>query len=591
MPKEKMSLGHRTFLIFFLLLLLLPPIFGQVNLSHSMNVSNDPDIAFDSKGQAIVVWAEADWPIPNISEIFCSVHQNGFWLPGRETFSQLYSAVLPSLCVDHNDSFHLVYADGWNSRDIFHRRLELEDGFWSNVERVLRHVLDSTHPKIAVSSEGTVFALWEQVVASADQIKIVMNSKPEGQPWGEKWVNVSLNTNSKTAFPSLREHDGILYSCWMDNRNGSWDIYYSQRLTEYWDLPEGLGGPGEKLHPALSLDQNGQVHIVYGTDGGDIYHVRRINQAWSPPQLVSSAAYSGGPLDIQTFPNDTLHAVWPETTATGISLYYSRAAADGTWQQPFKIADGTDAACPKIASDPEGQAHVVWTDLGINAKSDIFYLQVVPPGSPPNAQMINSASEGIVPFTTSFDASPSSTPQGEILSYWWDFGDRTEKEQGLQVSHTYETAGTFTARLYVTNSQLNVGTVSVEVQILAGPFPPVDVTVQKAENKALFYREEINSISWTENSKNNAFSPVESYFIYRRLKSQGEEHFIKIGQVDAETFVYADRLFVSPDDMEIYAYAVSAVDAQGREGPKAEAFSVTTGSQKSLFEKKRSNLG
>jgi len=588
-----MSRGHRIFLSCFLPLLLLPPIFGQVNLSHSLNASNDPDIAFDSKGRAVIVWAEANWPIPNISEIFCSVRQNGFWLPGRETFSQLYSAGLPGLCVDHNDSFHLVYADGWNfsSRDIFHRRMELEDGFWSNVERVLRHVLDSSHPRIVVSSEGTVFALWEQVVVSADQTKIVMNSKPEGQPWGDKWVNVSLNTNSKTAFPSLREHDGILHACWMDNRNGSWDIFYSQRLSDYWDLPAGLGGAEEKLHPALSLDQNGQVHIVYGTAGGDIFHVRRINQTWSSPQLISSAVYPGGSLDIQTFPNGILHAVWPETTATGVSLYCSRAAADGTWQQPFKIADGIDAACPKIASDPEGQAHVVWTDLGVNGKSDIYYLQVIPPGSQPDAQMIYSDSEGIVPFTSLFDASPSSTPQGQLISTWWDFGDGTEKEQGIQVSHTYQTAGTFTARLYVTNSQLNVDTESVELQILAGPFPPGDVTVQKAENKALFYREEINSISWTENYKNNAFSPVESYFIYRRLKSQGEEHFMKIGQVDAETFVYADRLFVSPDDLEIYAYAVSAVDAQGREGPKAEALSIPAGSQKSLSEKKRRNSG
>ena len=586
-----MTLGHRIFLTFCLPLLLLPPIFGQQNLSHSMNVSNDPDIAFDSKGRVVAVWVEGDWPIPNIREVFFSVRQNGFWFPGRETFSQLYDACLPALFVDHNDTFHLVYADGKNSssRDIFHRRLELEDGFWSNVERVLRHVLDSSNPGIAVSAEGTVYALWEQVVASADQIKIVMNSKPEGQPWGDKWVNVSLNVNSKTAFPSLREHDGILHACWMDNRNGSWDIFYSQRLSGYWNWPEGLGGLEVKLHPAMSLDQNGQVHIVYGTDGGDIFHVRRINQTWSPPQLISSAAYPGGPLDMQTFPNGILHAVWPETTATGVSLYYSRAAADGTWQQPFKIADGTDAASPKIASDPEGQAHVVWADQGIVGKSDIFYLQVIPPGSSPDAQMTHSASEGIVPFTAIFDASPSSTPQDQIISYWWNFGDGTDKEQGLQVSHTYETAGTFTARLYVTNSQLNVDTDSVEIQILAGPFPPLDVTVQKAENKALFYREEINSISWTENPKNNAFSPVDSYFIYRRLKSQGEKYFSKIGQVEAETFIYPDRLIFNPDDMEIYAYAVSAVDAQGREGPKAEALSAPDESQKFLFEKKRRN--
>jgi len=580
----------RRIFILSCLLLLLSPLSAQENLSLSTNASSDPILAIDSKGRAVAVWIEADWPISNIGEVFFSVRFDESWSPARETFSQLYDAGCPDLCVDQNGIFHLLYADGKNdsSRDIFHRQMELEDGFWSNIERVLLHVLDGSQPSVAVSKDGTVHALWQQVVATAEQVKIVMNSKPEGQQWGDKWANVSLNTNSKTEFPCMKELDGILHVCWRDNRYGRWDIFYNQRLLGYWGTPERLGGLENKQSSALCLDHFGQVHVVYGTDEGDIFHIRRIGQSWSLPSLVSAAAESDGQLDMQTFPNNTLHAVWTKLASSGISIFYSRSAVAGTWQQPIQIASGKNASSPKITSDPEGQAHIVWMDQGIGGTDDIFHTLLTPAGTVPQAVMNHSSNEGIVPFSIFFDASPSSTAQGEIISYWWDFGDGSGREQGIQVSHTYQTAGDFKAKLYVTNDLLNVGTAAAEIRILSGPFPPVDVTVRKAVNKALFYKEEINSISWSANLKNDAFLPVDRYLIYRRWKSQEEHQFFKIGEVDSETFVFADRLFISPDDIDLYSYAVSAVDTQGREGPKAEALPGTIENLKSPAGRKRS---
>jgi hypothetical protein len=584
-----MSFGHRTISFLFLTVLFFPQISGQENLSQSSNGSSDPDIAIDSKRRAVVVWTEADWPIPNIGEVFFTIHRNGLWSPGKETFSQLYDAGSPALGLDANDGFHLVYADGKNisSRDIFHRRLMVDDGFWSNIERVILHVKDSSHPRIQVSADGKIFAIWEQVIGQDSQVKIVINSKDEGQPWGEGWENVSQNIGSKTAFPSFEESSGILYACWMDDRNGTWDIFYNERISGIWGSPIGMNGQTENYYPSLCLDKGNCTHIIYATGNGNIFSVSRFNQAWSTPQLISSTAVPGCPTDLALFPHNTLYAVWPEKTVSGASVFFSRSEAGGTWQQPQMIVQGTEADSPRITSDPDGQAHVVWTDRGVSGKRDVYYTQIIPSGVIPNARMIHSESEGILPFTVVFDASSSSTSDGQIISCWWDFGDGSPAEQGIQVSHTYNKEGTFLARLYVTNSQLNVSAVSSEVKILAGPFPPVGVTVQKAKNKALFYREEINSISWEENPKNGVFLTVDGYVIHRKLKGQAVELYSKIGQVDAETHVYADRQFLSPDELEIYDYAVSAVDTQGREGPKAEALPVSAKSQETRFRKKK----
>ncbi|MBT7483751.1 PKD domain-containing protein, partial [Candidatus Peregrinibacteria bacterium] len=52
---------------------------------------------------------------------------------------------------------------------------------------------------------------------------------------------------------------------------------------------------------------------------------------------------------------------------------------------------------------------------------------------------------GETPLTVNFDASGSSYPDGEIVNYYWDFGDETTKYSTAQVTYTYNTVGTFTA--------------------------------------------------------------------------------------------------------------------------------------------------
>ncbi|HZR45399.1 MAG TPA: YCF48-related protein [Candidatus Manganitrophaceae bacterium] len=75
----------------------------------------------------------------------------------------------------------------------------------------------------------------------------------------------------------------------------------------------------------------------------------------------------------------------------------------------------------------------------------------VQPATPPRAAFTASPSSGVTPLIVQFDASGSSTPNGTILSYAWDFGDHTAGS-GASISHTYTAGGPYTVTLIVTDS-------------------------------------------------------------------------------------------------------------------------------------------
>ncbi len=91
-----------------------------------------------------------------------------------------------------------------------------------------------------------------------------------------------------------------------------------------------------------------------------------------------------------------------------------------------------------------------------------------PPPEPPTAVVSSSNAVGEAPYNVSFDGSGSYTQQPPITSYHWDFGDGATAA-GATVSHTYQQAGSYTARLQVTDSAGLTADTSTPVLITAPP--------------------------------------------------------------------------------------------------------------------------
>ena len=100
---------------------------------------------------------------------------------------------------------------------------------------------------------------------------------------------------------------------------------------------------------------------------------------------------------------------------------------------------------------------IAWTDT-IPAPTDATS------NHPPTAIVTASRTTNRTTLTTTLDASTSSDPDGDALSYVWKFGDGTTGN-GVTVTHTYTQLGTYTATLTVYDGRGGVGGASVVLSV------------------------------------------------------------------------------------------------------------------------------
>ncbi len=147
-----------------------------------------------------------------------------------------------------------------------------------------------------------------------------------------------------------------------------------------------------------------------------------------------------------------------EPDLAGYKLYYGTSS--GSYQQSVNVGNLTQYSLSNLqdgvtyyfavtAYDTEGNESGYSNE--VSARENL----------PPQALASSSVSSGHAPLAVSFQGS-GTDQDGTIVSYSWDFGDGTSST--LQnPSHTYSSAGSFTARLTVTDN--DGATASATVQI------------------------------------------------------------------------------------------------------------------------------
>jgi glucose/arabinose dehydrogenase/PKD repeat protein len=123
-------------------------------------------------------------------------------------------------------------------------------------------------------------------------------------------------------------------------------------------------------------------------------------------------------------------------------------------------------------------------DLELTPEGDLAYLRftdgtpqsgrlerIVHGNAPPPAVAHADPATGAAPLSVDFSADESIDPDGDLVTYTWDFGDGTPDATGRTATHVYDDAGVYDATLTVRDAR---GLESVdEVQVLVDVSPPV----------------------------------------------------------------------------------------------------------------------
>jgi PKD repeat protein len=138
-----------------------------------------------------------------------------------------------------------------------------------------------------------------------------------------------------------------------------------------------------------------------------------------------------------------------------LSVQFSATASDpegSTLTFSWNFGDGTvsSAQNPAKTYNSEGSftANVTVSDGTNSTKSADLVITVG--NQPPVAIASATPNAGSTPLTVSFSSAGSSDPEGQTLTYLWDFGDGSSSTTA-NPSHVYSTAGTFSARLTVSD--------------------------------------------------------------------------------------------------------------------------------------------
>lgn len=125
--------------------------------------------------------------------------------------------------------------------------------------------------------------------------------------------------------------------------------------------------------------------------------------------------------------------------------------------------------------DVAADGSLYYLNLGDGA---VYQIRYVGSGNRmPTAVATSDKTYGMGPLTVGFSASQSSDPDGDNLTYTWNFGDGSPIVTGRDVSHTYTSNGIYSARVTVNDGRGGVVS-SSPLKIAVGETPPTATILQ-----------------------------------------------------------------------------------------------------------------
>ncbi len=481
---------------------------GPVNVTGTTSVlANRPHISVSSKGHILVSWGIV--ATKSIYLRICDPH-NGWG--DIQTVSTGTGGDEPCAAMDKFGNIHILFSDETGGAVYACSKI---NGVWESVEKLSSGF--GKQGSLALGSDGTAHAVWVE--------------RSESDP------NVFEN-------------------------------YYSHRTaTASWSALEAVSGQsGSSHHPWVTVGPDNAPVMAWENDPdpdkpAGRYEIRVMT--------IGSTAELAIPLGLMHFPrvvvdrNGVIHVACQTGNGdAGNGIRYTNNAG-GTFQTVQAIS-GVYPKLAGLAADPYGNVAATQSSYLDGSGANIWAYSVNPISAiPAPAAAFNfSPATGYPPLTVAFQAVAAYGPNGDEVNYDWVFGDGGTAS-GRNVTHVYQTSGTYNVRLTVVDS---IGRTDEEIKSVVvkrtNPLAPVNLSASIAMTQFWQNPEITFNLFWAANPA-NVPEHVDGYTIYMKENDGNYTRLLTVSpSMYSASFAFTD--------LQVGRYfAVSTLGKGGTESPLA----------------------
>jgi PKD domain len=267
-----------------------------------------PDVAFDTKGNAVAVWAATFGDGWGIQASYRPA--GGAWSAASTISGQDASGSLePQLAVEGNGDVLAVWSRNVGDNTIVETATRSVTGTaWTAARQLSPGGSDALAPRIAVDGRGYGLVVWTS--SGQDGLTVVADYRKPGKDWGPP---ASLTTvASGPISPAIALDDrGDAIAVWShvfasgSRIQGSWHTPTAAK----WSAVRSLSKPGaDALTPQGGLDADGNGSVVWARYNGEKFVIQAVGYDQSGPVLerlaVPARARAGRAVTFSVAPKD-----------------------------------------------------------------------------------------------------------------------------------------------------------------------------------------------------------------------------------------------------------------------------------------------
>jgi hypothetical protein len=431
---------------------------APVDLSAPGEDAAEPQVAIDPGGNVVAAWSRFN----GANEIIqaASKPAGGAWgapddlsLPGQ-------NADEPDVALDQAGNALVVWQRSNGANSIVQVRNRPAGGTWGAVISLSMAGEDAFGAEVAVNATGDAVAAWQRFEGSDTIAQAV--TMPAGAEWGSLTSLSVVGADAYVSGTAVDPAGNVVVLWWRSNGTHQVIQAASKPAGGAWLAPTTLSLPGQTAYaPHVAFDQAGNAIAVWqrendGTNFTIQSASKPVGGSWGAPVDLSLPGQDASGAQLALSPRGDAVAVWDiDGGASSIAQGASKPAG-GAWGAPVDIsAPGPVVYAGGVAIDSAGNAAAALKrESGpasvIQAVTfDVSAPQVGAPAIPASG-----------PAGKRLAFSVSATDSWSALSAIdWHFGDK-RSTAGATTTHAYNKPGTYIVTVAVADSAANTASAS-----------------------------------------------------------------------------------------------------------------------------------